>query len=185
MRVDDIASDFYPSINNIAMRLVYVLEPASRLDVSFAGLPATIDPVEWDGLEPLHFTVSRSSNPSAAVGIDNLATSGGPGLGTAANLPAYKLRIESTWTLYAQWRFELWQIRGNQYQRAVNAAGQPLSPITAGGIVSDWLPQSGSRVWDSQQRSSVGLVNAPNCNAIAAEGYVPVPVMEGRSILVR
>ncbi len=185
VRVDNTAGDFYPSINNIAMRLVYVLEPSSALEVSFAGMPTTMAPVEWNGLEPLHFTVSRSSNPSAAIGVDSIATSGGPGIGTVANLPAYKLRVESTWTLYAQWRFERWEIRGNQYQRAVNTAGQPVSPITAGGIVSGWLSRSGSRVWDSQQRSSVGLVNAPNCNANAAEGYVPVPVMEGRSILVR
>lgn len=185
VRVDNVAGDFYPSINNIAMRLVYVLEPADGLEVSFAGMPATIDPVEWNGLEPLHFTVTRSSNPSAAVGTDNIAASGGPGIGAVASLPAYKLRVESTWTLYAQWRFELWEIRGNQYQRAVNGAGQPLPPITAGGVVTDWSPRPGSRVWDSQQRSSNGLMNSPNCNANADEGYIPVPVMEGRSILIR
>lgn len=185
VRLDLSAIDIYPSINNISLRLVYVHMPDDLVDVSISGSPAPFTSVDWDRSSPLRFLVNRSSNPAAAIGADDIVSSGGPARNGQSTLPAYRVQIESRWTLYAQWRFELWEIRNNVYQPAIGGGGAVLAPIIAGGRVSTWPVQTGTRAWDSQQRSSVGLVDRPNCNAIAGDGYIPVPVMEGHSVLIR
>ena len=185
VRLDLSAIDIYPSINNVSLRLVYVQMPDDRIDVSISGSPAPFTPVEWDRSAPLHFLVNRSSNPAAAIGADDLVSSGGADLNGQSTLPAYRIQIESRWTLYVQWRFELWEIRNNAYQPAMGGGGGGPAPIIAGGPVWTWPVRTGTRAWDSQQRSSVGLIDRPNCNAIAGDGYIPVPVMEGHSILIR
>lgn len=181
VRFDDPTADFYPSVNNIAMRLVFVLDQdvGHLLQASFAGAPVGMDAVRWDGVTPLRLTVNRSSNPSAAVGTDAIASSGGPDLSGPADLPAYRLTIRSSWTLYVQVYYEHWAINAGVYGRDMTREAENYSTV-----VNGWQHVESYRVWDAQQTTNAGLIGNPNCNALASAGYVPIPVMEGRSVLV-
>lgn len=179
--VDSPAADFYPSVNNVAMRLVFVLDQDAYhpLQASIAGAPIEAGAERWNGRNPLRLTVNRSSNPSAVIGADTIVTSGGPDVAGPADLPAYRLTVRSSWTLYVQVYYEHWIIDSGEYKRDVTREAETYSTV-----VNGWQHLESYRVWDAQQNSNVGLIGNPNCNALASAGYVPIPVMEGRSVLV-
>lgn len=181
-RLDIPAADFYPSVNNVSIRLVFVLDPSAAhpMRVQFAGMPSGIDAVDWSGAEPLQLSVNRSSNPAARIGSDVVVGSGGPDLSGPADLPAYQLSVQSSWSLYVQVYYEYWVIVGGNYVRDPSQPAEMYSEAV--GALAN---RPSYRVWDAQQRVSAGLVGSPNCNALANEGYVPVPVIEGHSILIR
>lgn len=178
--------DFYPDINELSMRLVYVLTErvAEPLEVAFTGGAGAPQFISWDGSQPLRLSATRSSNPSAPMAGDDLVGSGGPNRSGPADLPAYKLQVRSTWTLYVQWRYFEYAISPNaqgdgQYGR--RSAVPRVEAVEVTGLQS----VVGYRTWDTQQATRAGLSASPHCNALPNEGYIPVPVMEGQSVLVR
>jgi hypothetical protein len=108
-----------------------------------------------------------------------VVASGGPQINSTLNpLPAYRLQVRSEWEVWMQYSYEAYRI--------VNGAYVPDLVNGRTGIVQvDSLRTRVSyRAWDPQQGTLTGLIGSPNCNATSA-GYIPVPVMEGQTVLVR
>ena len=122
--------------------------------------------------------MTRSSNPNAGPYGGAVVASGGPQIGSTLNpLPAYRLQVRSEWEVVLEIRYQLWEISNGVYQFERNEG-----PFYAG--VAGVGTRVSYRAWDPQQGTLTGLEGSPNCNATSA-GYIPVPVMEGQTVLVR
>ena len=126
----------------------------------------------------LLLTVTRSSNPNpGGSGFNsNIVNRGGPDVGGGNGLPAYMLQVRSEWQLRVQYQYEVWTIAGGAYRRTVET-GNRIS------VISGWENIETYRAWDRRQGNLTNILNQPYCNAL--NGYVPVPVMEGHTVLTR
>lgn len=164
---------FLPSINNVQARLLFVQR--GNIEVGLAG--TTAFGVLTPG-EDLRLTVTRSSNPNAGPYGGNVVAAGGPQINSTLNpLPAYRMQVRSGWEVVLQIRYQLWEISNGVYQFERN-----VGPVYAG--VAGAGTRVSYRAWDPQQGTLTGLVGSPNCNATSS-GYIPVPVMEGQTVLIR
>jgi hypothetical protein len=107
-----------------------------------------------------------------------VVASGGPQINSTLNpLPAYRLQVRSEWEVWMQYRYEEWGISGGTYGLVREISEDFVQVGTVGTRTS-------YRAWDPQQGTLTGLEGSPNCNATSA-GYIPVPVMEGQTVLIR
>ena len=180
---------YYPSVRNLSIRLLYVMQDTVDVgmglsgsgggggpEVPMAGSAVSSTPLKLGS--GLLLTVSRSSNPAPGSYsfAENIVNRGGPDLNGTNTLPAYMLQVRSTWQLYMQYNYQTWTILTGNYQ----AIGPEISIIAP---VPNFASDPSYRAWDRRQGNLVGLVGQPNCNANT--GYIPVPVMEGHTVLVR
>lgn len=178
----------YPSIRNLAVRLLYVMQDTVDVGMGLSGsggaggpeapmasgtVPSA--PLKLDG--GLLLTVTRSSNPAPGGPsfAEHIVNRGGPDLNGMNTLPAYMLQVRSYWVLYMQYGFENWTISGGSYHMTSR-----VGPITR--TVDEFAADPSFRSWDRRQGNLLGLVGQPYCNADS--GYIPVPVMEGHTVLV-
>jgi hypothetical protein len=158
----------YPSINHVrvVLRLERNFDAGSRWllgDQEIARGPAG---QELTVAGATHF--DRSSYPLPGAGIEF----NGPDRQGSNTLPAFQLRLQTNWFLvyYASW--DTFGVNGNnEYVRT--GSGQSRIGIR------EYLSQ---RAWDGRQHVD-GITRNAYCNA--ANGYVPLPVLQGQSVLVK
>jgi hypothetical protein len=108
-----------------------------------------------------------------------VVASGGPQINSTLNpLPAYRLQVRSEWEVWMQYSYEAYRIVNGVYVRDPANDRRSFTQVDTLGMRVSY------RAWDPQQGTLTGLEGSPNCNATSA-GYIPVPVMEGQTVLVR
>ncbi len=172
--------DHYPTIRQLRARLLYQLvgDIEVRLPGDSAGMVLGPDGVS---LHPqrssLPWPEPRSGNPPGLV-----VASGGPDVDGSNRLPAFRLQVVSYWRLWLNTSYERWHAVEGNYEK-------DGARVTKTVPVADLPIQTSFRVWTAAQDISAGgFIGTPYCNASASAeggGYLPIPVMEGQSVLVK
>jgi hypothetical protein len=177
---DQLGSERYPTIRHLRARLIYQLVGDVRVQLPGANAAQVLGP-EGVSLQP-----SRSSHSGPVTVSGNLpgliVASGGPNVDGTNSLPAFRLQVISQWRLWLHTSYERWHAVAGVYQQD--------GPRVNHMVPVDALPwQTSARVWTTQQDITPGgFIGVPYCNAsLSAEGggYLPLPVMEGQSVLVK
>lgn len=159
----------YPSLNNVRAKLAFAIAP---LDSSFYWTVRGLSDEATGGIAsgPMEREFLFSSYPTdRPYPISN----NGPDKSGQNTLPAFQVRLRATWDLYYQVEWDNYFVDGNNaYVRGSHE--QYLIPL--GRYYS-------YRVWDRQQ--SPDGVQSIYCNAAANGGYIPVPVIEAQSVVVK
>jgi hypothetical protein len=158
----------YPSINNVRIVLRFERNSDAGSRWWLEGQMIASGPVGQelavDGAT--HFDRASYPLPGADVQFN------GPDLQGNNALPAFPLRLETSWSLvyYATW--DTFGVNGhNEYVHT----GSGQSRIGIGNYVS-------LRAWDSRQHMD-SVIRGIYCNA--ADGYIPLPILEGQSVLIQ
>jgi len=156
----------YPSVNNVRARLVFRMgTAASELTWTTAGFYDVLNGglADW-----ARTTYVRSSYPLPGS-LPNISLLG-PALNGTNTLPAFKLALQTRWDLYllAEWD-EFTVSADHDY---VYAGHRQVEVRVAPTYTS-------YRAWDNRQSPA----NATGIYCNAAQGYIPVPVIEAQTVL--
>lgn len=164
------ASDpyWYPSINNLRAYLLFSLNTYPNAVMwSVDGLPAFDERGGFAG-DPVEIRFIRSSFP--LPGQDSTYSRYGPSRTGANDLPAFKMRVRTRWQLYLVAEWDNYGVNGtNEYV----FTGHESYTVPVGAAYISY------RVWDSRQ--SITNTGQAFCNA--ADGHVPVPVIEAQAVI--
>ena len=164
----------YPNLNAVRIKLYFQTDVRFITTWDLAGLRTTDLPmgqtVEWEN--PFVF----SSFPDPRNGLE--IVSGGPNRTNTGNtLPAFPLRVYTPWVLWWSVEYARYRVDTNRYIED--------GVVRAGGVDTDNAYRLGSlmsaRVWDSRQPVSPEVADG-YCQA--DDGYLPIPVLQGQSVLV-
>lgn len=159
----------YPSRNNIRARMVFSLMP---LDGVFQWTTTGLSGETISGLSssPLETQFAFSSYP---YGRPYPTANNGPDKTRQNTLPAFQVRLRSSWDLYYIVEWDNYGVDGsNAYVRGTHE--QHILPL--GRYYS-------YRAWDRQQARAG--VESIYCNAAPNGGYIPVPVIEAQAVVTR
>lgn len=156
----------YPTVNNVRARLVFRLATSpAELTWTTAGFSEVLH----GGLgAPVRTTYARSSFPLA--GYADLFTPYGPARDGRNALPAFKLRLRSRWSLYLLAEWDTFTV--NDAHEYVLSGHEWLEAAVGPAYTSQ-------RVWDGRQAPT--NTGGSYCNA--ADGFIPVPVIEAQTVL--
>jgi len=156
----------YPSVNNVRARLEFKLATAAdELNWSTAGFPQSFQ----GGLRDWAKTVyARSSFP--LPGSTDYISHLGPALNGTNSLPAFKVTVQSQWDLYL---YAEWDEFAVNDAHAYVLTGHRQTEVRVGHTYTSF------RTWDIRQN----LTGAAGIYCNAAQGYLPVPVIEGQTVL--
>lgn len=156
----------YPSVNNVRARLVFKMATgAEALTWTTAGRPSPF----YGGLTQwaeTTYTWASYPLPGSLQHISSL----GPALNGTNSLPAFKVAVQSRWDLYLNAEWDEYTV--NDAHEYVWANHRQVEVRVAPAYVS-------YRVWDNRQQP----VNAAAIYCNAANGYIPVPVIEAQTVL--
>lgn len=171
-------STTFPSIAYLRVRPVLRYERATG-GVRLHGS------TEWQDFDDSGVAILQARRSSAggdAVNGNNLGAGGSQGNGPN-NLPAFRVLVETTWYLYLEVEYREGRIINSAYEtddvnhwRTLYSMYGPVSP-SQGSYIS-------YRAWDSRITTVAG-VQGNICRANENQGYQPIPVLEGQSILTR
>lgn len=156
----------YPSVNNVRARLLFrMATSAGEISWTTAGFS---DIMHGGLTDWARTTYVRSSFPLPGS-LPNISPLS-PAVNRSNTLPAFKLALHTRWDLYllAEWD----EFSVNDAHEYVWSAHQQVEVPVAPAYMS-------YRAWDNRQ--SVTGASGIYCNA--AQGYIPVPVVEAQTVL--
>lgn len=156
----------YPSINNIRARLVFKMAAtADALTWTTAGFSIPFD----GGLSDWAKTTYAWASFPLPGSVPNISLLG-PAQNGTNSLPAFKVAVQSRWDLYLNAEWDEFTV--NDAQAYVLANHRQVEVRVA--------PTYNSyRAWDSRQSPA----NATSIYCNAAQGFLPVPVIEAQMVL--
>jgi hypothetical protein len=166
------ASDpyWYPSINNIRAYLLFGMNPnPNEVLWTVDSLPSFEYRGGFAG-NPAEVRFIHSSFPLPAQ--EDLYSNYGPSRTGANSLPAYKMRVRTGWLLFLVTEWDNYGVNGSNQYVFVNHEGYSV-------LVG--YPYLSYRVWDGRQPSA----NTGQAFCNAADGYLPVPVIEAQAVIRR
>jgi hypothetical protein len=156
----------YPDINNVRIVLQFAQNSGAGsiwvLDNEvIASGPTRVEQVA----EGIRFFMSSFPIPGSDVAFD------GPDRNRGNTLPAFRLRLQTRWFLVYLATWDTFGVDGNNAYVLTGSSGAVVA-------IREY---TSFRAWDSRQVVDAVTRNA-YCNA--ATGYIPLPVLEGQSVLV-
>jgi hypothetical protein len=159
----------YPSINNVRAYLKFKLITTSS-EIRWTADGFTFAHAGGVGVDAVEIVFKRASFP--LPGQDSLYSYYGPNAWGANVLPAFKLNLLTRWQLILVSEWDNYYVNGNN-QYTLGSHSRVEAPMG--------LPYDSYRAWDSRQSpNNTGMIY---CNAAQGQGYIPVPVIEGQSVL--
>ncbi len=163
-----LAGDAYPfpSVNNVRAKLV--LRMATGPD-ALAWTTAGISAPFFGGLSEWARTTYAWSSfplPGSSQSISPL----GPAMNGSNTLPAFRVTVQSHWDLYLNAEWDEYAVSGSH---AYGLAGHHQVDVRVAPTYASY------RAWDGRQ-SHMGAAEI-YCNA--AQGFIPVPVIEAQTVL--
>ena len=156
----------YPNINNVRARLVFnMATDAGALTWATAGFH---DAPNGGLTDWARTTYVRSSFPLPGIAAD--ISSLGPALNGTNTLPAFKVTLQTRWDSYLRAEWDEYTV--NDAHDYVLAAHHQIEARIAPTYIS-------SRAWDNRQ----SVTNAAGIYCNAAQGYIPVPVIEAQAVM--
>lgn len=157
----------YPDINNVRIVLRFAQNTGAGATWMVYGEVIASGPTYAEQVvEGAKLFRSSFPTPDADVALN------GPDRNRTNTLPAFRLGLQTRWVLVY---FATWDTFGVDGNNAYVRTGRSSSVV---GI----REYTSFRAWDSRQIVDAATRNA-YCNA--STGYIPVPVIEGQSVLVK
>ena len=156
----------YPSVNHVRARLIFRMVTAPN---ELTWTTSTFPDVLQDGLNDWAKTIySRSSFPLPEIAPQLSLL--GPAADGTNSLPAFKVQIRSRWNLYLNAEWDTFGVSGShQYV----FTGHHQTEVQVAPAYDSY------RAWDNRQSP----VNAEGIYCNAAQGFIPVPVIEAQTVL--
>lgn len=156
----------YPDINNVRIALQFAQNSGAGAiwvldDEVMASGPTRVEQV----VEGIKFYKSSFPIPGSEVAFD------GPDRSRRNTLPAFRLRLQTRWFLMYVATWDTFGVDGNNAYVLTGRSGVAIA-------IREY---TSFRAWDSRQVVDAVTRNA-YCNA--STGYIPLPVLEGQSVLV-
>lgn len=172
--LSDVMSDGhpYPNIDNVTGYLELQRTPRTEWNVEGGSGSTAIGNSQGD---TLRVTFRQSSFP----GPGTTMASDGPNADNSANeLPAYRLSVQSAWTLTYVVSYDMYNVSANTYTFAGRVVGARVPLLGANNPRRSWRVLGGKQGGVLQNTDGLSY-----CVSNVLDGYVPVPVIEMQSVL--
>jgi hypothetical protein len=170
----------YPNIDNVVGYLQ--MQRTGGLEWNVSGQPSGIRvSFGTPNGDSVTMTFLRSSFPGPGT---SMAMTGPNHTNTANNLPAYRLAVESGWTLAYVVSYDVYSVVGNAYTFGGRVNNVALSLVDSNNSL-EFRRVVGGGIGGSLQ-NTMGIdycTHRPNLGGSVSQSFVPVPVVEVQSVL--